>query len=554
MLRWIIAAAAVILIAAVGRAREQSEPLQQYRAFWVDTFNTSLNNPADIGRVVQNAADAGANAIFAQVRRHGDSWYIDSLEPPPDGVAIAPGFDPLADLLLQAHRRGIEVHAFVIVCSFWNSAARPTDPRHVFNRHGLDPGGQPYAGRDNWLTRTLLPDAGTTIRVGGHQIGTDFWMEAGHPDAAAYTVDVLRHLVERYDIDGLHLDRIRYPEISISGQTPATGANIGYNETSVRRFQQRYGLDPNGPPPSPGDSLWSQWRRDQGTQLVRRIYLTTIAIRPRLKISAALIAFGGGPTTESSWTSAEAYWRVYQDWRAWTEEGILDLAIPMDYKTEHTAAGITMFDQWVQWTRNHQYNRLGLIGLGAFLNGVEGTIRQTRRALEESAGRRSGGVVFFSMAVSSAAVAANPFSSPANQNTPVRSFSEFASAVSTNVFAGPASIPELPWKTRAGHLMGFVRDAQGAAIDGATVMAVGRRPIDRPGPMLAQGRPFGQITADGNGFYGLVDLTPADYRIVVDVPGAGRFVSGCAVGVAAGEVATLSVTIDPRRPSVAICL
>ncbi|MGI8997049.1 MAG: hypothetical protein ACR2GW_10335, partial [Pyrinomonadaceae bacterium] len=53
----------------------------EYRAFWVDTFNTALNNHADVVAVVNNAKAAKANAIFAQVRRRGDSWYLNSLEP-----------------------------------------------------------------------------------------------------------------------------------------------------------------------------------------------------------------------------------------------------------------------------------------------------------------------------------------------------------------------------------------------------------------------------------------------------------------------------------------
>lgn len=597
LLRVLVALSLAFGVLPANRARAQFQPgIEQYRGFWVDTFNSSLNNQADVARVVQDAADAGANAIFAQVRRRGDSWYVDSLEPPPDGVPIEAGFDPLAELLGQAHARDIDVHAFVIVCSFWNSATPPTDPRHVFNRHGLDASGRPYSGRDNWLTRTLLPDSGAAIRVEGHRIGADFWMDPGHPDAAAYTVDVLTHLVRRYEIDGLHLDRIRYPEISIGGQTPATGANIGYNETSVRRYQRRHGFDPGSPAPAPNDPLWSQWRRDQVTQLVRRIYLTMIAIRPQLEISAALIAFGSGPATEAAWTSAEAYWRVYQDWRAWTEEGILDLAIPMNYKTEHTATGVSMYDQWVRWTRDHQYGRLGLVGQGAFLNGVEGTLRQTRRALAlgpfenlgvvpsqvegrpdsgqaESSGRRAGGVVFFSMATSSAAVAGNPFSFPPGQDTPRRSFQELASALRSGrsadgsrayedaaaagspIFAEPARIPDLPWKSSpsSGHLMGFVRDAEAEAIDGATVTAIHRRSIGRPGPAVFP-RPYGATTTDGGGFYGLVDLSPGDYRIVVDTPRNGRFVSACGIAVSAGEVATLSLTVDARRPAIATCV
>ncbi|MFH4180658.1 hypothetical protein WDA55_21640, partial [Acinetobacter baumannii] len=80
-----------VVVAAQSARRE-------YRAFWVDTFNTPLNNQTDVARVVDNAKAAKANAIFAQVRRRGDSWYLNSLEPLADRTPIAPGFDPLRAL------------------------------------------------------------------------------------------------------------------------------------------------------------------------------------------------------------------------------------------------------------------------------------------------------------------------------------------------------------------------------------------------------------------------------------------------------------------------
>ncbi|MBK8316033.1 MAG: family 10 glycosylhydrolase [Acidobacteria bacterium] len=147
-----------------------------------------------------------------------------------------------------------------------------------------------YEGRDNWLTRTLLPDSGSTISFNGQRFSGEFWIDLGHPDAAIYTVAVLMHLVRNYDLDGLHLDRIRYPELSGSA---ASGASIGYNQTSVERFNKRYGIIA-GTQPAQNDPRWNQWRRDQVTNVVRRIYLNAMAAKPKLKISAALIAFYPG--------------------------------------------------------------------------------------------------------------------------------------------------------------------------------------------------------------------------------------------------------------------
>src|SRR5687768_11995348 len=58
-----------------------AQPRAEYRAFWVDTFNTSLNNPGQVSSVVSQAKAANANALFVQVRRRGDSWYLDTIEP-----------------------------------------------------------------------------------------------------------------------------------------------------------------------------------------------------------------------------------------------------------------------------------------------------------------------------------------------------------------------------------------------------------------------------------------------------------------------------------------
>lgn len=561
----------LILGAGVPTARAQART--EVRGFWVDTFNTTLNNHADVLAVVDRAAAANANAIFAQVRRRGDSWYLNSLEPLADRTAIAAGFDPLQDLISEAHARGLEVHAFVIANAIWNRAPSlfpPTDPNHVFNRHGgYDPVTNTITqGPDNWLTRTLIPDGtpGTGITLQGHRIVSDFWIDAGHPDAARHTVDVLVHLVRNYDLDGLHLDRIRYPEITIAGQTPSTGTNIGYNATSIARFQRRHGIPEGSAPPAQNDPLWSQWRRDQVTNLVRRIYLDAIAIRPRIKVSAALIAFGSGPTTEAGWLSAEGYWRVYQDWRAWTEEGILDVAIPMIYQREHVASGRTAFDRWNNWVRNHQYGRSAMMGIGAFLNSVEGTLLQTRRALQPSTmGNRNIGINVFSMATSNVAVAANPLSLPPGQNTPVRPFADFAAGLVTGrsasgatlfedpvvnpvpIFELPATIPELPWKAnpQVGHLRGIVRDETGIVVDTGAVTI--QRVADGSTP--APGRTSIATASDGNGFYGGVDLAPGTYSVTVAPVGQASYTAACTVAVDAGQVASFHVTIDRAAPA-----
>ena len=573
--RVLLCAAIALCFATFGVAQPRSE----YRGFWVDTFNTALNNHADVVTTVNNAKAANANVIFAQIRRRGDSWYLNSLEPAPDFVPIAPGFDPLADLIATAHAEGIEVHAFVIMSSVWTknptfvpspTLGPPISDEHVFNKHGWNKAtGAMRTGSDNWLTKSIAPFP-AAVTFDGQRYGTDFWLDFGHPDAEAYTVDVLMHLVNHYDIDGLHLDRIRYPEFSVAaGQpalTPANGANVGYNETSVARFNTRHGRTGN---PLQSDNLWKQWRRDQVSNVVRRVYLNAIAVKPQLKISAALIATGNGPicaaggNCKTIWETTirpEAYWRMYQDWRSWTEEGILDIAIPMNYKREHTVAApsqVVMFDEWIEWSKNQKYNRSVVIGAGNFLNGVEGNVRQVRRSLAPSAqGNSADGVNFFSMATSNVNVAANPWSVPPGVNTPTRPFSDFARSLTTGksgatlfepnandpgyqaIFAQPATIPIHSWKAAPtkGHIMGFARRANSSVLDTAAVTMTN---IDTDAVRNAP-------ATDGGGFYGGVDLAPGRYLIKAVL--GPDIVYSCVANVAAGLVTSADLNPETVPP------
>jgi uncharacterized lipoprotein YddW (UPF0748 family) len=463
--RGIRAVALFLLLASAAHASE-------YRAFWVETFNTRLGTRAEIDAVINDAVASNANALFAQVRRRGDSWYLDTREPLTEVAGVGEPdvtgrwtLDPLRYLLDQAHARGIEVHAFVIVGAIFQGdpATRlPADPRHVFLQHVWQ-----KEGSAQWATRT---------RSGETRFGTDYWLDLGHPDAATYTVDVLAHLVARYDVDGIHLDRIRYPEV----------ADAGYNETSVARFNARHGTSGL---PSASDPLWSDWRREQVTNFVRRLYVTVKAIRPATRVSAALITFGAGPSASDGFARTEPYTRVFQDWEGWAREGILDLLVPMVYKRDSVAAQAAQFEDW---TRFAVATGPSIIGLGAYLNTIEGTMRQARFAR----GAGALGVNFYSLA------------------NPSEGQSRTAFFTAARELFTPAELPP-PLVQTTGHLRG----------------------ITRPDTVVTL-EPGGRTTrSDGSGFFAFTHLAPGRYRV-----------GACTADVEVGEVATLSC--GPRRRAV----
>src|SRR5262249_60272095 len=142
---WIVCLSIQLLIGlSLASVKASAQSVSQYRAFWVDTFNTTLNNHNDVVAVVNNAKAAKANAIFAQVRRRGDSWYLNSLEPAPDFVPIAAGFDPLQDFINEAPANGIGGQAYVIIGAVLNknstippgaTVGPPAKPDQRLHRH-----------------------------------------------------------------------------------------------------------------------------------------------------------------------------------------------------------------------------------------------------------------------------------------------------------------------------------------------------------------------------------------------------------------------------------
>jgi len=206
----------------------------------------------------------------------------------------------------------------------------------------------------------------------------------------------------------------------------------------------------------------------------------------------------------------------------------------------------TQFAQWNEWTRNHQYNRAAMIGQGAFLNSIEGTLRQTRHVLDPSTVDNSSiGIIYFSMATTNVAVTANPLSIPPGQDTPARSFAEFASGLTTgksvsgtthyedsttnptSIFSHSANIPFFSWKVAPtrGHLMGFAKRADNSVLDTATVTITN----------LHNGSTSTTAT-DGGGFYGGVDLTPGHY--IVKAVLNNETLYSCGADVFAGTVTT----------------
>jgi len=236
----------------------------------------------------------------------------------------------------------------------------PAATNHTFNLRGLsaDPA-------DTWLM--YRDDGEAWAGVGTTGI---YYLDPGNPDVQTYTTEGYINLLRNYDVDGIHLDQVRYYE--------GDALRWGYNPTSVARFNAQFGRDPDSQP-APTDPDWIAWRRDQVTQLVRRIYTEAKAIKPNVAVTAAVVTWGQGPLTADDWQSQPPYASVLQDWRGWLQQGIVDYLLPMDYYREDSEQA-TWFDTWTQWQVTYAGRRNVVLGLGSYLNSDDGVLAQLTRA------------------------------------------------------------------------------------------------------------------------------------------------------------------------------
>lgn len=450
--------------APVVRAQE---PAQQLRAFWVDNLNPGFYNHPQVDELVDNVVRANANAIFVEVRRHGDAWYNNSFEPRAGEPRLAPAaeFDPLAYLLEKAHSRGIQVHAWLVI----SVACRSSDPLWGHPQHMCTAHGPNASGAERWTTATFQ----------GAQVGD---IDFGHPSALNYLERVVQHLVQAYPaIDGLHWDYIRY-----------AGKSYGYNQVSVERFNRANGR-PLDSRPSPDDPAWSQWRRDRVSELARRLYIRAKALKPSIQVSAATITWGGlGSYHPNDWPNSSAYSTVFQDWKAWLEEGILDFAMPMHYFSEGDARARGWYDSWLRFDREHVGRRAIVAGLGSWLNSPEQNIAQIQRALTpDEQNRALAGVAFFS------------YDRPTNGSGRAAR-SAFMDQLRATVFAGPARVPTWPWiAAPTGGMLQGIAAVNGTVTPGAKVT------------LIRDGQWLRDIGAGGDGWYGAVELPPGAYTVII---------------------------------------
>lgn len=246
--------------------------------------------------MVKAAKDANFNAIFVQVRKRGDAYYQSALEPKAKGVAA--DYDPLADILRQAHAAGLQVHAWLAVYEVAQTTGWNVEDRgnHISKVH------------PDWL----MSDKDGKTTIGKSRV----FVDPGLPAVQDNFVAIVRDILTKYSVDGIHLEDPGYRD-----------PNAGYNSGSVAKFNeiaQRTGI------PATTDEDWRQWRTAQVTNLIRGVHNAIKAIRPSAALSVCVASYSPNDTRKDS----------LQEWDVWAREGLVDFLVPMLSSSQEYMSGI----------------------------------------------------------------------------------------------------------------------------------------------------------------------------------------------------------------------
>lgn len=293
------------------------------RALWVNRFEymTGKGASADQARIVEileKAKGANFNLVYFQVRGMGDAYYRSALEP----CAISlcgklgngsPSWDPLEFALREAHARGLQLHAWLNALSIFSAPkgnpgycahlveSAPGSPRHVLKAH---PGWA--VARSDGVPETCESSVAQELEY--------VYVSPGIPAVRTHLARVAADVARRYAVDGVHLDRIRYP-----------GPRWSYDSASLRAFGKDPAADPSG---------WERFRRDQVSLAVKEVFDSLRAATPRKVVLSA--AVWGIYDDRWGWDSSRGVGQYFQDPRAWARGGYLDVSVPMTYYTIHS--------------------------------------------------------------------------------------------------------------------------------------------------------------------------------------------------------------------------
>ena len=398
--------AAILLLALTGEfvqpSPAQPAPKHEFRGAWIATV-INLDWPGSRGTFVSNQQkaqltimldrlkEAGINAVFFQVRSESDAMYESPYEPwsywltGRQGVPPNPFYDPLTFAVEEAHKRGMELHAWFNPYRAVRGSGYTNDASHISVQH------------PEW-----------TLTIGNLTVANP-----GLQEVRDHVATVIADVVRRYDIDGVHFDDYFYP----------------YPPNQIRsEDRETFNNDPRG------FTSIGAWRRDNIDIFVAQVADSVNAIRPSVKfgISPFGIWKNGVPL---GIVGLDAYNVIYGDATAWLEAGTVDYLVPQLYWAFGGGQDYAKLAPWwaarTRETNRHLYTGHGLYRAdrATFSGNLFSTSEVPRQVRFNRARDDIQGSVFFRA-----------------KNISVFSSRGFADTLRTNLYHTPALTPPMDWK------------------------------------------------------------------------------------------------------------
>lgn len=320
-------------------------PKKEIRAVWFTTvWNLDIPklNPANINAHKKHYTDMldelkalNFNAVIAQVRPKADAFWKSDLEPWSTwlaGLGVEPGYDPLAFWIEEAHKRGMELHAWV----------------------------NPYDITSNKSTFTPAPGSVAAVHPEWtmeypNDVYTRIMFRPSHPEVPKYLVKVIKEIADNYDIDGVHFDDYFYPY-------PENGAVLD----DAKDFAD-YGA---------GYASIDDFRRACVNSAIEQVSNMLKTHHPNIRFSIS--PFTDGPYN---------YSKLYADLPLWSKKGWVDFIVPQLYNGTSSITSQYPFETQFTWWVNNTVTPVaaGLpiyrVNSGEYLNGKMDNIDLAKQLL-----------------------------------------------------------------------------------------------------------------------------------------------------------------------------
>jgi uncharacterized lipoprotein YddW (UPF0748 family) len=270
---------------------------------------------AEIEAALNFANESGFNHVFVQIRGRGDAYYNSLLIPRSPRIRDQ-NFDPLEYAISRGHDLGLNIHAWVTTYLLWSARTPPEMNNHVYHMY------------PEWLEVDAEGNAQVDVDLSAPRNSTfeGIFLSPVHPEVNGYLQAVFTEILLNYDIDGLHLDYCRFPDL-----------DYGYNDEGLGVFRSRYGFDPRDVHALAGQQdtehfsdeinrnleIWGAYRQQKISDLLTAMHAVITLSGEEVFLTAAVKP-----------DARVARYKYGQDWIQWLRKGIVDYAFPMNYTPE----------------------------------------------------------------------------------------------------------------------------------------------------------------------------------------------------------------------------